>query len=63
MIEPARVALIVLLKHFSEKIYPNGHKAMLVTDGRYAAIRYKQVLEKQRAEGVHNYEIKVVVSI
>lgn len=62
---PARLTDITkhLLKHFSEKIYPNGHKAMLVTDGRYAAIRYKQVLERLKAEGLHNFETKVVVSI
>lgn len=52
-----------LLKHFTEKIYANGHKAMLVCDGRFAAIRYKQIFEQLRAEGVHNYDIKVVVSI
>lgn len=52
-----------LLKHFSEKIFSNGHKAMLVCDGRGAAIKYKRVLEQLKAEGVHNFETKVVVSI
>jgi type I restriction enzyme, R subunit len=36
---------------------------MLVTDGRYAAIRYKQVIEQLKAEGLHNFETKVLVSI
>ncbi|KIC92599.1 type I restriction endonuclease subunit R [Flavihumibacter sp. ZG627] len=52
-----------LLKHFSEKIHPNGHKALLVTDGRFAAIRYKQIIEQLKHEGLHDFEIKVVVSI
>jgi type I restriction enzyme R subunit len=52
-----------LLQHFTEKIYANGHKAMLVCDGRFAAIRYKQIFEQLKAEGVHNFETKVVVSI
>lgn len=52
-----------ILDNFREKIYPNGHKAMLVCDGRLAAIRYKQVFEKLREEGVHNFDTKVVVSI
>ncbi|RYZ51430.1 MAG: type I restriction endonuclease subunit R, partial [Sphingobacteriales bacterium] len=52
-----------LLKHFTEKIRANGHKAMLVCDGRPAAIRYKQIFEQLRSEGLHNFDIKVVVSI
>jgi type I restriction enzyme, R subunit len=52
-----------ILNHFSEKIYPNGHKAMLVCDGRVAAIRYKQAFEKLRQEGVHDFETKVVVTV
>ncbi|HEU4470711.1 MAG TPA: type I restriction endonuclease [Flavisolibacter sp.] len=52
-----------LLKHFAEKIHRNGHKALLVTDGRHAAIRYKQIIEGLRSEGVHSFETKVVVSI
>lgn len=52
-----------IINHFSEKIYPNRHKAMLVCDGRFAAIRYKQAFEQLKEEGVHNFESKVVVSV
>lgn len=52
-----------LLQHFREKIRPANHKAMLVCDGRQAAIRYKQVFEKLREEGYHDFDTKVVVSI
>lgn len=52
-----------LITHFKEKIFSDGHKAMLVCDGRFAAIRYKQAFEKLKDEGFHNFETKVVVSI
>lgn len=52
-----------ILTHFKEKIFPDGHKAMLVCDGRFAAIRYKQAFEKLKEEGAHNFETKVVISI
>ena len=52
-----------LLDHFKNKIYPNGHKAMLVCSGRDAAIKYQQILQQLKAEGYHNFESKVVVSI
>jgi type I restriction enzyme R subunit len=52
-----------LLTHFAEKIYPNKHKAMLVCDGRPAAIRNKQIIEQLRKDGFHSFETKVVVSI
>ena len=51
------------ITHFKEKIYPDGHKAMLVCDGRFGAIRYKQIIEGLKAEGFHNFETKAVVSI
>lgn len=52
-----------LIEHFKEKIFPAGHKAMLVCDGRIAAIRYKQALEELKAQGVHNFDTKVVITI
>jgi type I restriction enzyme, R subunit len=52
-----------ILQHFKEKIYVNGHKALLVCDGRFAAIRYKQALEQLKSEGVHSFETKVVITI
>ena len=51
------------ITHFKEKIYPNGHKAMLVCDGRFGAIRYKQAIEALKEEGFHQFETKVVISI
>src|SRR5690606_38216657 len=39
------------------------HKALLVCDGRYAAVRYKQAFEKLKDDGFHDLETKVVVSI
>jgi type I restriction enzyme R subunit len=52
-----------IITHFKEKIYKDEHKAMLVCDGRYGAIRYKQAFEELKREGFHNIETKVVVSI
>ncbi len=52
-----------MLDHFKSKIYPDGHKAMLVCTGREATIKYQQVLQKLKEEGYHNFESKVVISI
>ncbi|MBE9584630.1 type I restriction endonuclease subunit R [Mucilaginibacter sp. JRF] len=52
-----------IINHFREKIYSNGNKAMLVCDGRFGAIHYKQTFELLRAEGYHDFDTKVVVSI
>lgn len=52
-----------ILTHFTEKIYSDGHKAMLVCDGRFGAIRYKQAFEELKIEGFHNFETRVVVSL
>jgi type I restriction enzyme R subunit len=52
-----------ILEHFKEKIFPNGHKAILVCDGRFAAIKYKKIFEQLKELGVHSFETKVVVSI
>ncbi|QXP72899.1 type I restriction endonuclease subunit R [Tenacibaculum sp. AHE15PA] len=52
-----------MVNHYSDKIYPDGHKAMIVCSGREAAIKYQQVLHKLKEEGLHNFESKVVVSI
>lgn len=51
------------LEHFKTKIFANGHKAMLVCDGRFGAIRYKQALEELKQDGYHDFQTKVVVSI
>lgn len=52
-----------IISHFKEKIHKDGHKAMLVCDGRFAAIRYKQAFESLRDLGFHDFETSVVVSI
>ncbi|GAB3635303.1 type I restriction endonuclease [Hymenobacter arcticus] len=52
-----------LLDHYSQKIRPEGFKAILVCAGRRAALRYKQALDQLQAEGYHNYTTRVVVSL
>jgi type I restriction enzyme R subunit len=52
-----------MVDHYKNKIYPDGHKAMLVCSGREAAIKYQQVLHELKELGYHNFESKVVVSI
>lgn len=52
-----------LLTHYKEKIYPDGHKAMIVCSGREAAIRYQHTILQLKAEGYHNFDTKVVVSL
>ncbi|WP_231373972.1 type I restriction endonuclease subunit R [Aureivirga marina] len=52
-----------IVDHFKEKIYPDGHKAMLVCNGREAAIRYQQILHRLKEEGYHDFDSKVVVSL
>lgn len=52
-----------LLTHFRDKIYPDGHKAMLVCSGREAAIRYQQIILKLKEEGYHDFDTKVIVSL
>ena len=52
-----------ILNHYSEKIYKDGHKAMLVCDGRAATIRYQEAFEKLRSKGVHDFKSKVIISV
>ncbi len=52
-----------IVDHYREKIFPDGHKAMLVCSGREAAIKYQEVLESLKAQDYHNFESKVVISI
>ncbi|MEQ8324027.1 MAG: type I restriction endonuclease [Vicingaceae bacterium] len=52
-----------MVDHYKNKIYPDGHKAMIVCSGRPAAIKYQQTLQRLRDEGYHNFESKVVISI
>lgn len=52
-----------ILKHFKEKIYPDGHKAMLVCNGREAALLYQETLVRLKEAGLHNFTTRVVMSI
>lgn len=52
-----------IVNHYRDKIYPDGHKAMIVCNGRDAAIKYKEKLESLREEGFHDFESKVVISV
>jgi len=52
-----------LINHYRDKIYPDGHKAMLVCNGREAAIKYQQALHALKEQGYHDFESKVVISI
>ena len=54
---------IHLIEHYSTKIFPDGHKAMIVCSGRESAIRYQETLHRLREKGVHGFDSKVVVSI
>jgi len=50
---PKRIRWICvdLVKHYREKIEPNGFKAMIVTSSRYAATLYKKALDELNAPG------------
>ncbi|MEO1410137.1 MAG: type I restriction endonuclease [Bacteroidota bacterium] len=52
-----------LLRHFGEKIRPDGHKAMVVCAGRAQALKYKRIFEALKAEGVHAYESKLIITL
>ncbi|MGH1338929.1 MAG: type I restriction endonuclease subunit R [Aureispira sp.] len=52
-----------LLTHYKNKIYPEGHKAMLVCNGRLAALRYQEVLLRLQEEGYHDFTSKVIISL
>jgi type I restriction enzyme R subunit len=52
-----------IIEHFKTKIFPDGHKALIVCSGRAHAIRYQKTLVDLKEKGVHNFESKVVVSI
>ena len=52
-----------MIDHFRKKIYPDGHKAMVVCQGRYAAAKYKMAFEKLRDERYHDFRSKVIISL
>jgi type I restriction enzyme R subunit len=52
-----------IIDHYSSKIFPDGHKALIVCDGRPMALKYKETFERLRAQGVHHINTKVVISL
>lgn len=52
-----------IVNHYQHKIYPAEHKAMIVCSGRPAALRYQEILTELKAEGVHDFTSKVIVSL
>ena len=52
-----------IIDHFTTKIYPDGHKAMIVCDGRPMALKYKETFERLKSQGEHNLNTKVVISL
>ncbi|QDA61665.1 type I restriction endonuclease subunit R [Hymenobacter jejuensis] len=52
-----------LLEHYRDKIFPDGHKALLVCAGRQAALDYQQTMLALKESGFHHFTTKVVVSL
>lgn len=52
-----------IVDHYRKKIYPDGHKAMIVCQGRYAAAKYKMIFEQLKERGYHNFRGKVIISL
>lgn len=52
-----------IVDHYSDKIFPDKHKAMIVCSGRPAAIKYQEALLRLREDGYHNFDSKVVISL
>ena len=51
-----------IIKHYKEKIYPDGYKAMLVCHNRYQAIAYQKAFLKLKEQGLNSFETKVIMS-
>ncbi|MCK9421839.1 MAG: type I restriction endonuclease [Bacteroidales bacterium] len=52
-----------IIDHFTKKILPDGHKAMIVCDGRPMALKYKETFERLKEQGIHDLITKVVISL
>ncbi|HEY3388724.1 MAG TPA: type I restriction endonuclease, partial [Prolixibacteraceae bacterium] len=52
-----------IINHYTTKIWPDGHKALVVCQGREATILYKKEFERLKAEGIHNFRSKVIISL
>ncbi|WOE70215.1 type I restriction endonuclease subunit R [Hydrogenimonas thermophila] len=51
-----------IIRHYKEKIYPNGFKAMLVCHNRTQAIAYQKAFLQLKEQGLNPFESKVVMS-
>ena len=51
-----------ILRHYSEKTYLDGFKAMIVCHNRYQAIAYKKAFNKLEKLGLNSFSSKVVMS-
>jgi len=52
-----------IVEHYKGKIYPDGHKAMIVCDGREAAVKYQKIMLQLKKEGYHDFESKLIISM
>ena len=51
-----------IIDHYKTKIYPAGHKGMVVCHNRAAAIAYKKAFDELKELGVHSFNSRVVMS-
>ena len=51
-----------IIKHFTNKIYPDGFKAMIVCHNRKQVIAYKKAFKSLKEQGLNPYESKAVMS-
>ena len=52
-----------IIDHYTNKILTDGHKAMIVCDGRPMALKYKETFERLKTQRIHNLITKVVISL
>ena len=52
-----------IVEHYTNKILPDRHKAMIVCSGRDAAIKYQKTLLELKDQGLHSLNSKVVISL
>ncbi|MCX6235005.1 MAG: type I restriction endonuclease [Bacteroidetes bacterium] len=52
-----------IIGHYTGKIFPDDHKAMIVCDGRPMALRYKETFERLKVQGIHDLNTRVVISL
>ncbi|MES2649615.1 MAG: type I restriction endonuclease [Bacteroidota bacterium] len=51
-----------IIDNYRDKIYANRHKAMIVCDGRRAAVRYQEAIEALKEQGYHNFQSQVIIT-